>query len=642
MEKPKNLFITIALISLFLLFVPLATKTNRIKVLNFEEESQKKEIRNLKAESNELKLIQVSKYPKKEYYKEGETFDKKGMVVKAIYSDKSEKEITDYSIDKKDKPLTIYDSVITISYNKKNTTLNIKITNDEGEVITPNPSEKKYTVELKEGITRFEMEDADLSNWVVSQKEESNQKIIKRDDASRKAFVSGVDEHRAVQLIFNLDLKFNSKFVMSVSYSPKEKYKKYDADLTRLCVFRADENKIVPIGGQKKVSKRDDITKWQLIKYKEFILSKGNHTLSLNGGTKHSDYGIPNIDYIDFKTEKVDEAPIDPDISIIPPNDFHNFLQYQYIIDDPHNISYYSSGILERSKPNGNLLNFSDSVKENSNSYIIQISSSKDFDSSDTKIIEKLSKPQYIIKNLKLGQNIYYRGGIDKSDIESSKIYELKVNTLPPRNVDVPGVTNFRDIGGTRTYLVENGIINQGLYFRSEEIDGIKSDGKKVMANDLGIKIEIDLRDDEYDNRKPPEIDGVKYHWIPIISESEELSKFDDFKEEYYKIYDLISNADKKPVVLHCASGVDRTGILTFSLLTLLGCEKDDIYRDYLFSNFAAKGPRDGTEVDKWYKKLDAFEGKTIAEKSKKWLLSKGIEEDKLEHIREIFINGYK
>ena len=39
---------------------------------------------------------------------------------------------------------------------------------------------------------------------------------------------------------------------------------------------------------------------------------------------------------------------------------------------------------------------------------------------------------------------------------------------------------------------------------------------------------------------------------------------------------------------------------------------------------------------------MDNYEGETKAEKCKNWLMSKGIDEPKLEHIREIFINGYK
>ena len=106
---------------------------------------QKKEIRNLKQDKT-LKLIQVSRLPKKVLYKEGEFLDKKGMIVQAIYSDNTKANISDYIIDKI-QPLTIYDSIITISYEEKTTNFNIKIVNDDGLEISPNHSKEKYTVE---------------------------------------------------------------------------------------------------------------------------------------------------------------------------------------------------------------------------------------------------------------------------------------------------------------------------------------------------------------------------------------------------------------------------------------------------------------------------------------------------------------
>ena len=128
---------------------------------------------------------------------------------------------------------------------------------------------------------------------------------------------------------------------------------------------------------------------------------------------------------------------------------------------------------------------------------------------------------------MKLGQKIYYRGAINENELINAKIYELIINTIGPRNLDIPGVDNSRDIGGYKTTLIKNGTIKQGLYLRTGQIDVIKEEGKKILAEDLGIKVEIDLRD-SYLNTGPY-IDGIKYYPIPIPSgtEFQRLEKFE-------------------------------------------------------------------------------------------------------------------
>ena len=637
--KKYFLIIIIFLALILLLFIPLMIILDKKKHSN--SSSSNEEIDNdndliIQPKNKTLREIRIIRLPFKTIYKEGELFDKTGMIVYAYYDTNYDGEYIDNYIITKNASLSIYDTTIYVSYKKCLAIVNIKVVNEEGFEIFPNPSKEKYTLEPIEGITRFEIEDSDISSWVIST-DENTDKIIKRDDASRGAFLSGMDVNlpNEGELKFNLDLKYNAEITMSVSYSQRENHKYMETDLTTIYLFFVDEDKQILIDEYPFVRQRDDITKWQLIKYEKLYLSKGLHTISLRSHSVNY-LTTPNIDYINFKTKKIDKIPIDPESEEIPSNDFHTLLQYRYITDEiPENVINYAYGQQDLSRPRGNILDFSDSIEENSDYYVIQISSSEDFDSSsDTKIINNLTEKHYIIKNLKLGQKIFYRGAINEVDLPNSKIYSLTVNTLPPRNLDIPGVDNFRDIGGVKTTLVKNAKIKQGLYYRTAEMDYAEEEGKRIIREDLGIKVEIDLRGEAFEENGPY-VEGLEYHYIPMTS-ANSYDRFEHFEEEYKKIYNLMANANNKPIALHCQAGADRTGIMTFSLMTLLGCELNDIKRDYLFTNFGVQGERNiNNEFMGWWDKLDLYEGKN-------WLMSKGIEEETLEHIREIFIDGYK
>ena len=639
LKSTRNFYIllSLAIIGLLMLLIPFI-------ILTFftDENIQKKEENKEKEEGQEQKkliLLFIDKYPDKMKYKEGEIFDDTGLILKAYYDDNTSPQIFDYTIDNKS-PLTIYNTKISFSFREKTSSLYIEIINSDNIKIIPNPSSLKYTLEpTKDVITRFEIEEADLNDWIIYNDDNNypQNNIIERNDASRNYFLSGLEKDVLYEskLIFYINLQFDAKIEISVSYSQKEEFKNEEYYMPLIYSFIADDKNNIEINNDNQyLNKRDDITKWQLIKYKAFNLLKGEHNITLKV-LEDREKGTPNIDYINFKTEESKE------IIDIPSNDFHTLLQYQYILEpDPNLIYKYASGNIEISKPIGNILDFSDSIKDSSESYIIEISEFKNFSISYK--INNLKEKKYTLINLKLSQNIFYRGEKQENEqnLINAKIYELTVNDKPPRNLDVPGISNMRDIGGYKTYLIKNGIIKQGLYFRCAQINHVTTEGKKILTEKLGIKIEIDLR--ESSKNTGPYVDGIEYHPIPIPPHTE-YKRFEKFEEEYYKVFTLISQADKNPIILHCVQGADRTGIMTFALLILLGCDYNDVAKDYLFTNFSKQGYRRlSSEFNIWWEKLNNYEGDTKAEQCKNWLMTKGLEEEKLEHIRAIFIDGYQ
>ena len=344
------------------------------------------------------------------------------------------------------------------------------------------------------------------------------------------------------------------------------------------------------------------------------------------------------VDSENFQSSNEKFIPLKNESNIIVDeiSDFHTPEQLKYIKDEnPENIYLYASGNKDLSRPKGNKLDFSNDVPD-SPSYVLQYSSSQYFENNKSKTIN-LKKKTYYLKNLKLNQIIYYRGAVNIEGLLNARIHKLTVNILPPRNLDIPGLDNVRDIGGYKTYLKKGAVIKQGLYYRTARLEDIKEEGKKILSKQLRIKVEINLKETNYN----PNIEGISYHFIPM-KYSDPNTRFDEFNQEYQKIFDLISKADKYPIMLHCYSGADRTGVMSFALLALLGVQYKDIARDYAFTSFSAQGPRyiKNSQLEIWMQKLEKYEGKTLAEKCKNWPMKKGIKETVLEHIREIFING--
>ena len=488
----------------------------------------------------------------------------------------------------------------------------------------------------KEGVIRLEAEDVDVTHHVISGSNPS--KIVERADASNGKFLAAatgaVKEGQYFEFKFTLNM--NAKIVMSAAYAQTESWKTKDENMVDSYVYMIDENRRVGLSSNYVLKAREDITKWDTVTYDEFTLPKGEHSVRVRVA-KDTGRGNPNIDYIDFNvTEIKGDLPVDD--NIVKDNDIHTALQYGYL-NDPiiTNIHSYANGVEELSRPKAIVCDFSkDEGIGTSDTYIIQKSATEDF--SDPITINGLTEKSYGFYNVMLGEHFYWRGGTSLDTIKNSPVHEITINDQGPRNCFVDGATNVRDIGGYSSDLVEGGVIRQGLYYRGANLETLTEKGKTQLRDELGVKVEIDLRDSY--QCKGPYVDGVEYHAFPIPSGSEPR-RFEEFASEYRQIFALVANADEKPVYLHCTAGADRTGISSFMLLAVCGASYEDMVRDYLFTNFSTHGARYIYALDEWYKKLDQFDGATKAEKAKNWMLSKGIPEIQIEKIREIFVTGY-
>ncbi len=368
-------------------------------------------------------------------------------------------------------------------------------------------------------------------------------------------------------------------------------------------------------------------------------------------------------------TSKDDGPKADVDLG---EKEFHTELMDRYLADDWKNIKEYIP-VVSADNPTGadkdKLLgdvSQPEAIKlefeaEDAQEYVVQIAKTIDF--ANAKEINVKEK-SYDFYNSEINQQYYYRAAVSKEALAAAKVYTFKVKDEAPRNIKVDGVINFRDCGGWKSSLVENGHVKQGLYYRCAQFDDTNNASKvnitaegKATIKELGIKVDIDMRD-----RPRTASPAASEDWPVEVLNGAVASSTENIRWEgknatgsdtkiaktYKKIFEAIAEADQKPIALHCTHGADRTGIVSFFLLALCGVSVDDCGRDYSLTRFA--GERKvwhEDEFDNWVNKTNAVvvEGKEDATFADKMFehMNKDfeIEADTLETIREKFVPGY-
>lgn len=249
------------------------------------------------------------------------------------------------------------------------------------------------------------------------------------------------------------------------------------------------------------------------------------------------------------------------------------------------------------------------------------------------------------LTNLELGTTLYwYVEGRAHGKTYNSEVSTVTVGGNAPRNLDVGGVTNCRDLGAWKT--LDGVTLRQGQIYRTGRLSAVTSDGKKLLLNDLGIKTEIDLRNETQVNNHGDSTEvsklgsSVNYVFAPM--EWEGLGSYNILtapvnEESLLKVFEVFGDEKNYPILFHCSIGTDRTGLVAFLILGLCGVSEKDLYRDFIFSVFGKidKVP----EVARLTGFLDSVkkaEGKTLADKIETYLLSRGVTAEQIATIRKM------
>lgn len=165
------------------------------------------------------------------------------------------------------------------------------------------------------------------------------------------------------------------------------------------------------------------------------------------------------------------------------------------------------------------------------------------------------------------------------------------------RHLDWDGLINARDLGGLPTR--DGGRTRRGAVVRSEAPDALSAAGWDALR-DHGVRLVVDLRNDDELGAvaHPPEgvervqipLDGLEHRdfwqeWAGQWPPSYYAAFLDRFPERTAEVVRAVAEAPPGGVLVHCAIGRDRTGLVTLLLLAAAGVDDEAIAEDYAHSN---------------------------------------------------------
>ena len=247
-----------------------------------------------------------------------------------------------------------------------------------------------------------------------------------------------------------------------------------------------------------------------------------------------------------------------------------------------------------------------------------------------------------------LGRN-YYKliATFTDNTTDETPIRHFEVDSTYPRNLTIAGMTNCRDIGGRVTE--DGGKIRQGLIYRTsgKNQNGSLTDATtEEMVNHLGVKNEINLAGDSSSYNLQLAGTTLITSCRMDTSSTGGYSHISRNTEAVKNFFNFIADSNNYPLYYHCKIGTDRTGVCTILLHGLLGLSYEDVYQDYLFSNFGKIGEQrtigDGNshDIKKYMDDFVNYSGEKFQNKVYNVLLGIGVSKRTLDTIISNLVEG--
>ena len=282
--------------------------------------------------------------------------------------------------------------------------------------------------------------------------------------------------------------------------------------------------------------------------------------------------------------------------------------------------------------------------------YSVDISTKADF--SDGFTINGTNAKSINLYNLYLGDNYYRINAFDDDETTTSGVYKLTVDSTYPRNLYV-GVkmTNCRDMGGRVTK--SGATIKQGLIYRTcgngynQDGQKIDEEGKDILLNQLKVKSEIVLHNDDGFNFN---LEGTKVYktYMDYKNGTNTKHHFSRNTENVKNVFEILAKEESYPTYYHCRIGTDRTGLIAILVNGVLGVSINEIYQDYLFSNFGKIGSKrkigagDEDDITNYMNEIANMPGADFQEKVYNTLITIGVPAATIAKVQDILLDGEK
>ena len=245
-------------------------------------------------------------------------------------------------------------------------------------------------------------------------------------------------------------------------------------------------------------------------------------------------------------------------------------------------------------------------------------------------------------RNFMTGKKYFWRVA---QNGEYSQVRSFATLPDPIRPLSVDRVPNFRDLGGrinAEGRRMKQGLLYRGRFLEWEEDDryGLTENGKITFAEKLGIRTEIDLRE-EKEGKMTVSPAGQSVRYVQVSHDSSWGGTLNDRgMGQLDQIFAVLFDPASYPVYFHCFAGADRTGFISMIIDGIVGMSDENIILEYNFTAlFDHRNWKECEGASAYFAFLrETFGDHSLSELIMLHLTNYGIDRDKLIRLKEFLL----